>query len=401
LVVVMINDLIEFIKSIKPGGLVEKKIVRDETSRTTHIYDYIEYMSINQVITSEFNIIDIEEYGQNVFINNIYGLDSSSRVIDTPYVFIAVGSATLINRFTGDCVDYPNITNVLTGGSGDYRYIVLIPEIEGFEDRLEAIERLNVITRNPAGYPYNHKYNKYVVLDELRLSLENNILKQIIYEDKFKDIYLFIDGPVYYTPPLVYQLNEMHGVRDELIKQYVEAWRTLVSERVSILSKLMREKNITVIGIVKRLNKSNVLSRMDPLGISSKSMSDEAYLTVLSTIRYSDRKVSPFVAGPLIYDPNLSSINLPRKTIYYIGVPRRFSIDSLYKSFTFYRVEFIEGSNIDLYPVIYDSVYSGSTLPLTILIADNKSKKMTAAVTNYIIRMTGLPYESTQYYISF
>jgi len=401
LVVEMINDLIEFIKSIKPGNIVEKKIVRDDASRNTHIYDYIEYTSINQVITSGFNIVDIDGSTQTMFINNIYGLDSSSRVVDTPYLFIAIGSATLINRFTGDSIDYPNITDVLTGGRGDYRYIVLIPEIEGYEDRLETIEKLNVITKNPAGYPYTYKYNKYVVLDELRLSLENNILKQIIYDDRFRDLYLFIDGPIYYTPPLLYQLNEMHGVRDELIKQYVEAWRTLVLERINILSKLMKEKNITVLGIVKRLNKSNVLSRIDPLSISSRSMSDEAYLTVLSTIRYSDKKVSPFIAGPLIYDPGLPYIDLPRKTIYYVGVPKRFSIGSLYRSFTFYRVEFIEGSSTFIDPVIYDSVYSGSTLPLTILIADSKSKKMTAAITNYIIRLAGLPSESTQYYISF
>ncbi len=399
----MIDDLVNIIKNIKLEGFTDKKIVRDESSRFEKIYDYIEFTTENQVILKKLEIHEIGFDELRRRYNNIYAIDSSTRAIDTPYMFIGVGSATCINRFTGDSLEYPSITSIMAQGEKSYDYIVIIPEIEGFEkDLLDKLEEKKVITRNPAGIRYSPRYSKYVVLDELRLLLENKVLNMLLEKERYRDLYVFVDGPIYYTPPLVYQVNEMHGIRDDLVKYYIESWKVLVGIRVNIIDKLMREKNITVLGIVKRLNRSNILSRRDPVGLSSGNMSDEAYLSVLTTLWFKDKKITPYYIGPIIYDPGKLPVKLPKKTIYYIGIPRRrITNETDYRNYMFYRIEYVEGAEENLEPVIYDSIHTGSILPLSILLADNRVKKITNALVNYFIRMTGLPGESTYQYITF
>ena len=399
----MIDKLADIIRGMSKGDFIDKKIIRDESSRHEKIYEYIEFSTDKQVIMDKFELIELSYEKRIRPSNNIYAIDSSTRTIDTPYVFIAVGSATCLNRFTGDAIDYPRFSDVLTKPDIKHDYLVVIPEIEGIEHTfLDILDKMGVRMKNPAGTIYSPRYSKYVVLDELRLSLENIVLNMLLENDKYRDLYVFIDGPIYYTPPLVYQLNELHGIRDELLEQYVEAWKTLVSQRIIVVEKLYREKDIVVAGIVKRLNKSNILSKKNPAGISKGNVSDEVYLSILTETWFKNKRITPFYIGPVIYDPGKLPIQLPRKTLYYVGIPRRRNMyGSSFVNFMFYRTEYLWGLEAPLDPILYDSVYTGSILPLSILLADNKVKKMTTGLLNYLLRSMGLSSESTYQYITF
>lgn len=399
----MINELVNLIKNIRLEKLTDKKLLRDEISRYEKIYEYIEFTTKNQVVFKKLEVNEISIDKFNKRYKNIYAVDSSSRAIDLPYMFIGIGSATGINRFIGDSIEYPSISSIMSRFNEKYDYITIIPEIEGLEKNFfEKLDRMHVITKSPAGIRYSPRYSKYVVLDELRLTLENKILETFLVNDKYRDIYVFVDGPIYYTPPLVYQVNNTYKVYDEHVKYYIESWKILVSKRINIVNKLFREKNIVVIGIVKRLNRSNILSRKDPMNISSGNMNDEAYLSILTTIWFKNKRIKPYYIGPIIYDPGKLLISLPRKEIYYIGLPRRRIANEIdYRNYMFYRVEFFENTIEDLGPVIYDSIYMGSILPLSILLADTRVKKITTALVNYFIRVIGLPSETTYQYITF
>ena len=74
---------------------------------------------------------------------------------------------------------------------------------------------------------------------------------------------------------------------------------------------------------------------------------------------------------------------------------------SSFVNFMFYRTEYLWGLEAPLDPILYDSVYTGSILPLSILLADNKVKKMTTGLLNYLLRSMGLSSESTYQYITF
>jgi len=399
----MISGVAELIKALSMFTAGKERIARDDMSRIERLYDYLEYtMGEKQVVAREGGVKWIESLARNRY-TNIYAVDSSSRVIDTPYVFVALGASTAVNRFIGYARDYPDLNAVLGAKKGEkYKYIAIVPEVE----KKQAIKQYNaeeygVITKNPAGYGYTPRYSKYVILDELRLMLENMILEEILNED-VHDSYVLIDGPIYFTPPLVYQVNELHGVKDELLNKYVEGWQILVSKRIKLVEKLNRENNVAVLGIVKRLNRSIILSKTDPLRIGGR-VNDQVYMSILSSmLARRENANKPFYLGPITYDPGNTPIELPRKDLYYIALPRRreYTKGAIYPDYVYYRVEAIAGYKDLLEPVIYDSLHSGSLLPLSILLADSRAKKLSTALVNYLLRATGIPSEATHQYIS-
>ncbi len=398
----MVEELTEIINELRRISLKNKSIARNDDSRREKLYEYIEDTSGGEIKIEKPVFIEIDrEYSLRTY-SNIYGVDSSSRVIDTPYIFIAVGASTIVNRYRGFVIDYPSIDQIFRNNT-KHDYIVVIPEITGSLDSLvELLEEKGFITCNPIGFRYTPRYSKYVVLDELRLMLENKVLEKALELDKISNSYILIDGPIYYTPPLVYQLNEMHGIVDDYIKLYVAGWKKIIEKRINIINRLEKEKDVIVIGVVKRLSRSNILSRIDPLNISSGKFNDEVYLSMITTMKYRSISPKPYVFGPIIYDPGVTPISLPYKKLYYIGIPRRKVIGGTdYRNYMFFRIETITGKDSIIEPIIYDSIYAGSVIPLSILIADKRVKKITNGIVNYLLRMTGLSSENTYQYISF
>lgn len=398
----MIDYLVNFIKNINFNKLVGSRIVKSDESRREKIYEYIDYVIDREVEKNTIDVIEINNTNTSLKLNNIYAIDSSSRTIDTPYLFIAIGSTTCVNRFRSIFIDYPDITRIFSNKEFKYKYIVLIPEITSFpETYYSELRNLGIVISNPNGTIYDYKYSKYVVLDELRLNLENNILEILLYVDELSESIILIDGAIYYTPPIIYHYNELHITRDKYIREYIESWRILVNKRIDLINKLYNEKNTYVIGIVKRLQHSNLLSRLDPLNVSTGNLNDEAYLSIYVDKLSRERGIKPYCIGPIMYNPSSDVIKLPIKKIYYFAIPRRSGyMNSSFRTYVFYRAEAIN-ENIDIInPIIYDSIYSGSLIPLSILLADSRAKRITHVLTNYLLSKTGLPGESTNLYIT-
>lgn len=328
---------------------------------------------------------------------DLFALDSSSRVVETPYIFVALSAASVFSRFTGRGVDIPGIGSLTGVEEPTCRHIVVIPEVEraGF-DSTSLENNPAVLTKNPVGIPYNSTYNKYALLNELRLHVENCVLEESIKRGVItRGSVLFLDGPLIY--PSIQALD--HSITPLERKTYVEAVEHLNKTRVKLL-RILVEEGVQVVSIVKRLNRSYILSAVDPVNLSQGKSNDEVYLSALV---FSRRELhgKHLVLGPLVLKQK-AGYGLSR-FIWYIGISRRpYPLRGGLGNYVFYRVEAPEGSheNEVLRYVVYDSVHAGSTVPLSLLIVDRRVKKITSSLVNYVLYNAGLSEEATIRYIS-
>jgi hypothetical protein len=385
--------------------------MRNEESRVKRLYDFIEYVPENisganrgetsiRFIDEDFTN-DIKEY------THVYAVDSSSRVLDTPYFFISIGSASAINRFKGFVIDIPDINTLFsTHIEGIDRFLALVPEIKPYrKDLFEYLKNIAYL-ENPLGRQYDPEYNKNIILDELRYRLENTILEKIL-DTGMSDSIIFIDGPTYYIPPL--KSISKTGQTDLFEKIYLDSWIMLVKKRIELIRRLTENNNL-VIGIVKRLYKTILLSRIDPMNIGGSRINDEAYLSIVVNTRINNSDMGkPFYIGPISYTAKelCNEIDLPGKIIYYMGIPkRRIYGYSGYQQYAFYRVEVLNHNHIDtdsdyiLKPVIYDSLKAGTILPLSIILVDQRVKRISSSITRYIARKLTISGETTLRYLS-
>lgn len=330
--------------------------------------------------------------------STIYALDTSSRVVETPYVFIGISAGSIYNRFTGYGIDVPSTGSILGLDQPLCNHIILVPEVELDPSSLINLGKVpGVVLTNPLGLPYTSEYNKSIMLVELRLGLENCLL-QYISKIKLESekLALFVDGPLLYS--LSIPLEGGAFTREKL-KTYTESLKVLNSRRANILESLLSKG--LVIGIVKRLIRSYYLASVDPVNLSVGKINDEAYIsTMLMKMSYSlDR---PLIVGPLHVKHDVTGVD---RVMWYIVTPRRlYPFSSGMGNYVVYRAEVFSKSYIDenevLNYVFYDSVYTGSLLPLSVLVVDRRVKKISSSLVTYILYMTGLSEDSTNQYIS-
>lgn len=326
---------------------------------------------------------------------SIMAVDSSTRVLDTPYFFMGVGAVSALNRFKGISIDYPDANELFSGRTSNTKWLAFVSEIT-VNGQIDLIG----LTRSPAGVPYTPEYNKYVILDELRFSLENHMLRKLLVEDLVDEsTFLLIDGPLYYVPSFVHHYDKLTPPSRGMIDNYVSSWKTLTEERIMLLEKYYRN-SIPVMGVIKRLEISTLLSTLDPLRISlGNRVNDQAYLSIFVS-RIKAQFSKPFILGPVRIDTSNSILreyvkNIKNKIVYYIGIPKRAHVSpGIYSNYTFYRIEvFDEGEQIygeKLAPyevALYDSYCSGTLLPLSIMLVDKRVKKLSRSLSNYLLRV--------------
>ncbi len=313
-------------------------------------------------------------------------VDSSTRQIELPQGSILVG-AVAITLNASYTIEYPSkIDSTLTiKGPG-----FIVPLLPRQFDDINPI----LLTSNPAGYNYDGTYSIEQALDELRLRLENWALKQVVprileqlaRKDTFPVI--LVDGPIY-------PITMAHEKTRDYKNKYIEAWHRILEERLKIIDTL-EAMGIPIIGIVKRLDKSLVLDRVKK---SSKSLerclprgeySDQHILT------YYYQKCSRWMAGSLYSSPRITLIyskNLPKphmKILEYTVVP----IGKWQQLYTpqSYRIEYspttgkiLRENKLSAYHIMaHETVLRGSTRPISISVADYRSKQITKAITHYI-----------------
>ncbi|MEM0000107.1 MAG: DNA double-strand break repair nuclease NurA [Desulfurococcaceae archaeon] len=332
-------------------------------------------------------------------VSDVFALDSGSRVIETPYVFIAVGAGSVFSRFSGRGIDVPHTASILGLEEPLCKHIVVVPEVELGEGDASALKSLpGVLSSNPIGVPYTSEYNKHLILVELRLAVENCILS-LFHESRHCEpgTVVFVDGPLIYP---LHVSGEIGVPGKDRARMYLEGLRELNMLRVRTLTKLV-EKGIVVIGIVKRLLRSYYLSSLDPARLSLSKVNDEVYvLTLLAGRGYASDK--PLLIGPVKVKHDVEKMN---RIVWYVVMPRRlYPLASGLGNHVVYRVEIPENKSYTseeaLNHVFYDSVYTGSLLPLSLLAVDRRVKKITSSIVTYLLYMTGLPGESTGQYIS-
>jgi len=319
-------------------------------------------------------------------VNSTVGVDSSSRVVDTPYMFIAVAAATGVSRIGLRAYDIPSPSSLLSHTNN--KYILVIPEVEPFNH--QVLDELGVEYKDPSSRPYTPGYNKALALEEHRVNLENMILGEV---SKWGEIVL-LDGPLFLPS---HPVTEARG-SSKLIDVYKENWEVLMRRRLSIVEKINLSSR--VYGVVKRLQYTHILSRDDPFNLGVTNVSDQAYLSILTERIFHGKPSKPIIIGPIHVSSGFNATTVER-TMWYLSIPRRLTGGGL-GSFTFYRVEEIGYKNSleDLQPVIFDSICSGTSLPVSILLADHRVKKLSEAITRQIVLAVGATRESTLQYLT-
>lgn len=372
------------------------KITREDSS--SRLVELLEEASSRQIEFkgSELTRVIELEHVKPIDIHRLHALDTSSRAIETPYIFMGIGTGSVLNRFTGMSIDIPDTTAILGLREPLCRHIAVIPEIEvnpGLINTLVDIPGL--ILSNPLGTRYTSDYNKYFVLLELRLSIENCLLREFseIIDD---ETILLIDGPLIY--PQVTFLDT-HIPPREKIAIYIDSLRTLNAERSRLIENIMGKRGV-VLGIVKRLSKSYYLSSLNPLNLSIGRVNDETYISIMM-MKNKTPLTKPMIIGPV----KVRQEDTGSRLMWYITTPRRlYPFSSDVGNYTVYRVEVFEEIDLGeldlLNYIFYDSLKTGSLLPLSILIADRRVKKISSSLTAYTLYLTGLSRESTGQYIS-
>lgn len=390
------KNLLRVVELLRKSVVEGFRVTREDAS--TKPLELVEEANPRQVDLFEKHLIKKFEVAPARPPRDLFAVDSSSRVVETPYVFLAIAAGTVHSRFTGKGIDVPSLASIVGVEEPPCRHIALVPEVESPREVAEAIlSARGITTSNPLGVAYTSTYNKHALLAELRLSLEQCLLELFSSSELAESgTILLLDGPLAYpTTPMLVEPRDFERVRI-----YVEAIELLNKKREQVVSKLA-EKGLQVISVVKRLHKSYILSLVDPASISPRGkVNDEAYLSTL-VLTNSGLYGQPFIVGPiLVKQKPPCSLN---RIVWYIGFPRRiYPLRGGLGNYVFYRVEVFEKmiSESVLNYIAYDSIHTGSLLPLSILVADRRVKKLTSSLVNYILYLTGLTEESTKQYIS-
>lgn len=263
----------------------------------------------------------VREWNKSFSFNGIVGyIDSSSRNIGfNPSRFTVTGLA-------------------LKAGS----LFKLVPDIHGewatcflgVKSTIPVLERIEkenlgfIAVKNIVGEYYDVDYKDDNIGDELRLSLENNALKHLTTSD-LVDV-VVIDGPVYYTPQVLFHDNWKNN-------KYARAFHKLLEHRVKIL----RESKVPVVGFVKRVEYSHKLARcneikrllQERLGKEpSPTIPDPLIIEYIVESHVRPPLMQPVIIGPLLLEytktPNgLENIFLS-KVYWYIArrTPRGYQI---------------------------------------------------------------------------
>lgn len=391
-------QLQRFIDELRARLTRESRILKQDTG--FQILEFIDEAPIKQVeILAEKIVksIDIDKIKKPP--GDIYALDSSSRIVETPYLFIAIGAGSIHSRFTGRSIDVPHTASLLGLEEPYCRHITLIPEIEIDEATRSMINSApGLLAQNPLGIPYSHLYDKHLLLAELRLDIETCLLDRFSSQmspEGMAGTVVFIDGPLIYPSlyPVESEINQQERTR--LASTSINHYNRRRSE---IIRKLW-SKGIVTIGVVKRLHRSFYLSGINPVGLKVGRISDEAYVsTMILTGKLSIDK--PALIGPIRVKHDTLDVT---RTMWYIVAPRRiYPVSSSMGNFIVYRVEVLGNEYDDRVVdyVLYDSLRMGSLLPLSILVVDKRVKKLTSSITNYILYTTGLSEEATSQYIT-
>ena len=413
----IINKYLMLMEKLVPSN--PGNIVRDVYSRYENPLIYVGETEPENPVYKGARLIEILDFDKPDMSNKKWvtvGLDGSSRAIDTPYMFIGLASTSIFSSILGEVFDHPALPAKYLLPKMNTPFIAIAPDfhLDNVEKNLEQY----VYLRSPAGVLYDKSYNKSLILDELRTCLENktigHLANNIDYLNKVLNKYYYltvlIDGPIYPVPILFKQHYNMltknlpsRGRLDD----YVVSWKEILKHRIEVLS-LLEKQGIPVIGIVKRVETSRILlSTRNYIELAKDNNvwigdlgNDQAFIDTLikafirKGVLRQPHKV--MYIGPIYIPPEATYLNhyldyVPEKIVYYVIVPVNKYGKEVFM-YTLFRIEVtsnthkILGDNNILSIVLQDSVFYGTTLPISILYSDKRSKKISRSLANIIAR---------------
>ncbi|MCE4606876.1 MAG: DNA double-strand break repair nuclease NurA [Desulfurococcales archaeon] len=324
----------------------------------------------------------------------IVGLDSSSTVIRTPFFNLVTVTASASSTLVPEIYDHPEIYTYQISPRFKQPYIIMGTDTELPE------EGEGVTTCNPLGTSYGFKYSPDRIADEYRAWIENWMLSDPIHqaarkleETGYKPIIL-LDGPLYQTPQLI---AKMHVTREAS-----SIWKRIVEDRINLI-KTYEDQGIPVIGIVKRVEQSTILSQSQNYyklvkahcGVDLSYYSppgDQALIHLLLTLVKCRYRQSEMMRTPLMeYQPG--GYVLPKLFTYIVIPPSIWS--NRVSSYRLYRIEFthrtrsiLSESMLTPQQVVYlETVKHGLPIPFSIKLSDKRAGMLAQVLRNKLRRM--------------
>ncbi|MCE4614232.1 MAG: DNA double-strand break repair nuclease NurA [Desulfurococcales archaeon] len=324
----------------------------------------------------------------------IIGLDSSSSIIRTPFFNLITITASASSTLIPEVYDHPEIYTYQIKPRIRQPYIIVGTDTELPE------EGEGVTTRNPLGSPYGFKYTPERIADEYRSWIENWMLSDPIHQatrklekQNYKPIIL-LDGPLYQTPQLI---AKMH-----LTGEASSIWRRIVEDRINLIQ-AYEDIGIPVIGVVKRLEQSTILSHSQHYsklvkghcGVDLSYYSppgDQALIHLLLNLGKCRYHIGEMMRTSILeYTPG--GYGLPKLFTYIVIPPSIWS--KRVSSYRSYRIEFtrktmsiLNGMNLTPCQVIYlETVRHALPIPFSIKLSDRRAGMLAQALRSKFRRM--------------
>ena len=318
------------------------------------------------VSLSGASIFPLEPEGGEAFV----GVDGSSRILDSFIATIAVAAATAVDRHGNVYVDVPSIRGRIMESSVPFAALAFDVDPGDLEKRIPAW----VTTKNPNGQAYHRDYYRIQMAHEIRTFLETEVLGRIL---RSAGPRILVDGPVYPLPGFLF------GQR--VRKEYREAFEELIDRRLRVLKGLESR----VIGVVKRLDLAHWISSSDGaevlVGVPCRGLNDLQVMQLVAERLRKKGMERPFKAhalGPVVVDPLDASF--PRKYMYYLAVPSRPYEPA---TFSFLRLEALFDLGEDLVRILGDFSERLAPLPLSVVAADRRSRRIVRSVASRLYSM--------------
>lgn len=309
---------------------------------------------------------------------SVAGIDSSSRRIEAGAADVVVASVAAHDLFSRRHAEWPPLAaDFSPKNPRPFIYVLPNGAIEEQEDPL-------ITFRNVLGERFTAEYEIEVAEDEARRSLEDWMMMEFFSDC---DCAVLIDGPIYFVPRALGSKDRRGAVSMTLIRSRLTAIEALES------------RGVPVIGVVKRVERSSILSVAFD---GSPSETDVSLITrSLRSQRAEPGRI--YVSPPLsLTYPEIS----PSKRIRYVVVPPgKYQTSSRASSYQIYRLETTERSakllermHLDAVDVfLRDSLLSGSTEPLSIKASDERARMVAEAVAAELRRALSLHGEYLSY----
>lgn len=328
----------------------------------------------------------------------VLGIDSSSRIVDTPSATIIVASVSvtsnkpLHNGFLSSG-DWPPLYERSIPGLRE-PFITVIPHSDDY-----VIDGDDSVTnRNPAGIEYTEDYNLFQAMDEARVRLENKALLALadtLSSHKTRgELVVLVDGPLYLVTGAL--------TRPGIPQEYRTAWMHLYRERLKAVS-MLEEAGARVYGVVKRIEMARLLHRDPTLeGLIRRCLGESRYTDKLVLYKSLEK---PACRKPIPPNGMYALASSPLKVEYqgleaekvaqYVVIPQPRWAPNSHAS-RYYRVEESyssweeRGRRWNAYKspaagLLLDSVARGSLEPLTIACSDRRAKSITAYLKQVMI----------------